>query len=303
MPKVETAIKNLEKKYQQKYGVAVFSISVKKRNSGFEISGQVLSANQKQEILDIFAKENLKLAEENIIVLSDANSGREIGWVVAEKEIADLKSRFVSNKLINERILKRIRCSQALRGEILRVLFEKEDQLLVQQNDLTLGWVNKSDVSEEKENLSQKWKNGNMAVPGGTIKNKVPKEKISEEARKYLDVEYVLGGRSRRGIDCSGLVQVVYKSVADVILPRHSWDQLKAGKEIELKNAESGDLVFLTKKGNCHKHVGLVEKTNKDIYLIHASLDEKKVIRQEIGKVLEKYDFVQARRIVSDDGS
>ncbi|MCK4892070.1 MAG: hypothetical protein KAS78_05365, partial [Candidatus Pacebacteria bacterium] len=69
------------------------------------------------------------------------------------------------------------------------------------------------------------------------------------------------------------------------------------GKKVKLEDVKTDDLMFLIKKENSHKHVGIVEK-NKDINLIHASLEKKKVIRQSLEKVFEGYDFVEARRIV-----
>ena len=217
--------------------------------------------------------------------------------------------RFVSGKLLNKKILKRIRCSQAFRGDILRVLFKKEDQLLVQQNDLTLGWVERKDVLLRKSNLYKKWTSSNFALKGKIIKISVSKNGIITEAKKFLDTKYVLGGKSKKGIDCSGLTQVVYKNVLNIILPRHSWDQKEVGKKVNLKNVESGDLMFLIKKKNSHKHVGIVEiikspqslsetAAGHGINLIHASLDKKKVIKQSLEEVFEKYDFVEVRRVV-----
>ncbi len=255
-------------------------------------------------------------------ILSNASEKNEIGWAIAKMKIVDLKLRFVSNEILNSRILKRIRCSQAFQGEILRVLFRKSDQLLVQQNDLTLGWINRNEVILKRRslygNLHKKWASGNFALKGRTIKiNKIiiikrlhsfaetmepttkfrldPIDKILKEAEIFLGVKYLLGGKSKKGIDCSGLTQMVYKNSFNIILPKHSWDQKKMGRKINLKNIKSGDLIFLIKKPN--KHVGIVEK-NKGVNLIHASLEKKKVIKQKLDEVFESYDFVEARRII-----
>jgi len=423
MATAENVLKNIEKIYQQKYGVAVFNIGIKNIKNGVEIKGDVLTENQRDYIMSALRKSKIKVKKESLKILSDASARNEIGWAVVKGKVGtglkpvpvDLKLRFVSNKIINNKILKRIRCSQAFRGEILRVLFKKEDQLLVQQNDLTLGWVDRKDVilkrnfsdsnppqfplsgglipplsggevssssderrtipdkertidsPSDKEGISlcpppdkgglggvrkhqkldmyEKWKQNNFA-----LKNKIIKaseilafvngfhgsagtmepvdflqNKIIEEAEKFLGAKYVLGGKSKKGIDCSGLTQVVYKNAVNIILPRHSWDQRKmgkcnqrkVGKKVNLNNVKSGDLVFLVKKKNNHKHVGIVEiikssvkpKANKrlfafgltaghDINLIHASLEKKKVVRQNLEEVFEKYNFVEVRRII-----
>ncbi|MEA1936815.1 MAG: NlpC/P60 family protein [Patescibacteria group bacterium] len=320
----EDILKNVEKLYQQKYGIAVFDVRIKNNKNSIEIEGSVLTENQRNYIVNALKKNKIKVEKENLKVLGDMSERNEIGWAVVKSKIIDLRLRFVSNKIISDKILKRIRCSQAFQRDILRVLFKNEDQLLVQQNDLTLGWVDRKDVILKRASLFKKWSSGNFALKDKIIKAKVLsmgdtvrsrgkilkqvqndniddggdlQNKIVEEAKKFLNTKYVLGGKSKKGIDCSGLTQAVYKNSLNIILPRHSWDQKKIGKKINLKNVKSGDLIFLIKKSNQHKHVGIVEK-NKSVNLIHASLDKKKVIKQSLEKVFENYDFVEMRRVV-----
>ena len=259
-------------------------------------------------------------------ILSNASEKNEIGWAIVKMKIADLKLKFVSNKILNNKILKRIRCSQAFQGEVLRVLFRKSDQLLVQQNDLTLGWINRNEVILKRRslygNLHKKWASGNFALKGRLIKiNKIiitkrlhssaetmepttkfrldSIDKILKEAEIFLGVKYLLGGKSKKGIDCSGLTQTAYKNAFKIILPRHSWDQKEMGKKVSLKNIKTGDLIFLIKKSNRHKHLGIIEK-NESVNLIHASLEKKRVIKQKLDEVFESYDFVEARRIIEN---
>lgn len=66
---------------------------------------------------------------------------------------------------------------------------------------------------------------------------------IVTEARRYLDVPYVWGGTSPDGLDCSGLVQLVYKNLG-YDLPRLSADQAKAGTPVaSMAQARPGDLI------------------------------------------------------------
>jgi len=298
MEDINNILNSLRKKYQQKYGVAVFSIAAKKSKNGLRLSGIVLTENQKDEVLNLIRQSGLEISGENISVLSDEKRRNEVGWGIIKNRMTDLKSRFVSNKIINERIFKRIRCSQAFNGEIVRILFEKEDQFLIQQNDLTLGWADKKDIEMLKGNQYKKWSGGNFAKKNGTHKNGIDESCIIEEAKKYVGTKYVLGGKSEDGIDCSGFVQAVYRNAAGLILPKHSWDQKKAGIKIELKDARTGDLAFMIKKRNSHKHVGIIEKEKEKVYLIHASLDKERVVRQNMDEVLKNYDLVEARRVV-----
>lgn len=74
-------------------------------------------------------------------------------------------------------------------------------------------------------------------------------------ATKYLGVPYRWGGTDPgSGLDCSGLVQLVYKQ-AGVDLPRTSSAQAKAGTKVaSLVQAKPGDLVFF---GHPVHHVGI----------------------------------------------
>jgi len=67
---------------------------------------------------------------------------------------------------------------------------------------------------------------------------------VVAEARKYLGVPYVWGGTDpRKGLDCSGLVQLVYRNLG-VDLPRVSYQQATQGRSVpSLAQAQPGDLL------------------------------------------------------------
>jgi cell wall-associated NlpC family hydrolase len=67
---------------------------------------------------------------------------------------------------------------------------------------------------------------------------------VVDEAKKYLGLPYVWGGTSiSKGVDCSGLVQSVYKSLG-YDLPRLSADQARSGRPIaSMADAQPGDLI------------------------------------------------------------
>ncbi|HYF02697.1 MAG TPA: C40 family peptidase [Patescibacteria group bacterium] len=92
--------------------------------------------------------------------------------------------------------------------------------------------------------------------------------KIIKNAEAWLGTPYKWGGNTRSGVDCSGLVVEVFKTV-NARLPRTSFEQYQQGKPIGGGSLEVGDLVFFTfEEGRAVTHVGIYAGENK---FIHAS--------------------------------
>ncbi len=72
---------------------------------------------------------------------------------------------------------------------------------------------------------------------------------VLKSAKSFLGKPYLWGGRSERGVDCSGLVGLAYRS-AGLRLPRDAHEQFLKASPIRRKGLEPGDLVFLTKPGS-----------------------------------------------------
>lgn len=70
-------------------------------------------------------------------------------------------------------------------------------------------------------------------------------ERIVAQAKKYLGIPYLWGGTDpAKGLDCSGLLQRVFKDLG-VSIPRVSKDQSRVGVEVpSIDQAQPGDLVF-----------------------------------------------------------
>lgn len=297
MSKIQNIISDLRKKYEQSYGFAVFDLDLTESEDAVAVVGEVLTKKQKEEVLSGIRSACRKKVEDDIGVLSDINS-QEIGWAVVRVDIADLKSRFIPRAAINEKILRRIRVSQASKEEILRVLLQKEDQILVQSDDLTLGWVDLADVDLQQESLRDRWRDGIVAKSDELTAVDFSEERFIKSAEKFLGAKYILGAKSVAATDCSGFTQMVYKNVFDIILPKHSWDQKRVGVAVDLSEAETGDLVFMNNKEKGTKHVGIWEKSGEGGNIIHASCADRKVVRQTAEEVFTKYTLVEVRRIV-----
>ena len=76
-------------------------------------------------------------------------------------------------------------------------------------------------------------------------------------ALEFLGTPYRNGGSDPSGFDCSGFVQYVF-SRHGLILPREVRDQFKTGREINLQEAQPGDLIFFETVSRGASHVGMV---------------------------------------------
>lgn len=86
---------------------------------------------------------------------------------------------------------------------------------------------------------------GTGATGSATSGSSVSGQQVVAEARKYLGTSCVWGGTDpKRGLDCSSLIQLVYKNLGYDV-PRVSYQQATAGTAVKggLANAQPGDIL------------------------------------------------------------
>ena len=79
----------------------------------------------------------------------------------------------------------------------------------------------------------------------GVNRKQTSRKEIIKIAHRFLGTPYVWGGKTPYGIDCSGLVQTVFKSLG-INLPRDAYQQAEffATNKIDEDKIETGDLLF-----------------------------------------------------------
>ncbi len=80
---------------------------------------------------------------------------------------------------------------------------------------------------------------------------------VVDEARGFLGLQYVWGGLSPWGLDCSGLVHLTYRR-AGVVVPRDAYAQHAAATAVSLGSEQPGDLYFFARDDGHVFHVGFV---------------------------------------------
>lgn len=114
---------------------------------------------------------------------------------------------------------------------------------------------------------------------------------------KYMNAPYLWGGKTPFGIDCSGLIQQIFK-LSGHALKRNANQQYQQGTIIaSLTEAKPGDLAFFRNENNHISHVGIIME---DQDFIHASgyvrkdkLDENGIYNEELSTYTHNLDSIK----------
>jgi probable lipoprotein NlpC len=121
---------------------------------------------------------------------------------------------------------------------------------------------------------------GMMNVSPRNINNK----QLYSFIDNWMGTKYRYGGLQKSGIDCSGLVYLLFKEVYNKELPRNTSQQANVIKKKYENQLKEGDLVFFDYDGKKLSHVGVFLQNG---YYVHAST-QKGVI---ISKLKDPYTY------------
>ena len=117
----------------------------------------------------------------------------------------------------------------------------------------------------------------------------VAPRQLERAVNSYLGTPYRFGGSDRRGFDCSGFVQTIYREVYGRTLPRTSSRMFEAARPVTLNAARPGDLVFFRNNFGPIDHVGIYMGGGKFAHssnangVIYSSLNEPYYSRRFAG--------------------
>ncbi len=172
------------------------------------------------------------------------------GWI-DEKQFESISSSW----------LKSARANSAVSLELAQTVISRDEKIPVLFGS-TLPHFDGMNFKIGKRNFIYNGQAHNPAL------NHFDKEAVLQKlANKFLNAPYLWGGRSPFGVDCSGLVQALFKAIG-LSLPRDAYQQAELGQSINFsEEAGLGDLAFFENSEGKIAHVGLLLSSNQ---ILHA---------------------------------
>lgn len=122
---------------------------------------------------------------------------------------------------------------------------------------------------------------------------------LINQGMSYLGIRYRFGGSSpETGLDCSGLVQNVFRHAIGLDLPRTAREMASLGDKIGRQELKPGDLVFFNTMRRAFSHVGIYVG---DGQFLHAPSRGGGVRVEDMGSSYWAKRFNGARRLLDEE--
>ena len=118
-------------------------------------------------------------------------------------------------------------------------------------------------------------------------------------ALSLIGVRYRRGGNSEEsGLDCSGLVDLVFRDTLGLKLPRRAEEISKVGDKVDKEELKPGDLVFFNTLRRAFSHVGIYLGDGR---FVHAPSKGSQVRVESMDQPYWTKRFNGARRVSKED--
>lgn len=195
-----------------------------------------------------------------------------VGWIKKENEVNKIynKSLIVTHKVNS--ILTNVKKKPDLKSSDLQTLFFNSRINVINTSN---NWA-----KVKFQNCKNNSKFGYVYIDHLENINFIDAD-FSKFIKLFLNAPYKWGGKSCLGIDCSGLIQIIYNYTRNSFFPRNSIQQELFLKNSIIKKNEilKNDLVFW--KG----HVGIMSSQNE---LIHATANKMLVVKEDLDCVIKR---------------
>lgn len=277
--------------WRARYGVVVAALEVATApDGGATIRGTVLVPSQRraleQALSGALAARGLRI--EDVALDVEALTSREacLGWYRPDA-LLDVRAQPDAQGALSTQ--------WAAEDPPFRALSREAGWAAVELPDRTVGWARLEGVTplapEDAPASVAAWR------AGWAGEARAASEADWREAlQPWIGTPYLLGGRSRAGVDCSALTQQLFRAAQGIGLPRHSKDQSRFGARVPREALASGDLLYLTHMERGLSHTALVLMGPA---AAHASLDHQQVILEPLEDLLARYQLRAARRFPS----
>lgn len=233
-------------------------------NEVYEYDRNLLTAYQdaKQKVADLEVQVQSEIAEMEEVQENYQEEQARYETVIAQKksQMSDFDTKLASAKQLAAQYQATIdRQNEIIRQEEERIRKEEEERKRreeearrQQEAEARRAAANNNANNSSNNNSGSNGSANSGSESGGSssggnmnpdFTTGVSGSAVVNYACTFIGKPYVWGGTDpNTGADCSGFIQYVYRNFG-ISLPRSSYEQLTAGKEVSYANAQPGDII------------------------------------------------------------